>query len=226
MARAESSAPWSEGEGNHSRLCSWIGGRNVLADSIEIYPLTPDRWDDLAALFGRSGAMMGCWCMYWRMTSSDFSHTSSQQHREGFETLVRSGATAGLLAYVDGQPAGWCSVAPRSSYPRLAHSRTLTQLDDQPVWSIVCFFIKPSYRGQGLAAGLLQAAIGYGRQQGVPTLEAYPLDTAHAQIPDASAYMGTLDLYLSAGFHIARRIEAKGNARPRCIVRYDLTGSG
>ena len=93
---------------------------------VEIYLLTPDRWDDLATLFGKSGAMAGCWCMYWRMAPADFNQGSGQQHKEAFQALVAAGHMTGLLAYMDGQPAGWCSVAPRelSTARPLAHPQT------------------------------------------------------------------------------------------------------
>lgn len=36
-------------------------------------PLTPDRWADLAALFGPRGAFAGCWCMWWRQTPAEYA---------------------------------------------------------------------------------------------------------------------------------------------------------
>jgi GNAT superfamily N-acetyltransferase len=193
-----------------------------MKDELQIHPLTAARWDDLTVLFGKSGAMMGCWCMYWRLTSRDFNATSGQAHREALRVMVEGGNVPGLLAYVDGQPAGWVSIAPRESHARLVASRSLRPVDEQPVWSIVCFFIGREYRRQGLAADLVRAAVAYVREQGAPAVEAYPPDTAHSKIPESSAYMGTLDMFLDAGFHVVRRIEGKGNARPRCIVRQDL----
>ena len=190
--------------------------------TLEFQPLTADRWDDLAALFGRSGACYGCWCMFWRLSSTEFNATKAGQHEEALRALVAAGSVPGILAYVDGQPAGWCSIAPRHTYARLVLSRSLQPVDEQPVWSIVCFFIGRQYRGQGIAAGLLRAAVTYAGRQGAPAVEAYPPDTGHEIIPDTSAYMGTLDMFLEAGFHLVRRVEGKGNARPRCIVRSDL----
>ena len=40
---------------------------------LEILPLTPDRWDDVAALFGEGGDPKTCWCMYWRVRGKDWS---------------------------------------------------------------------------------------------------------------------------------------------------------
>jgi len=195
-----------------------------MQGDLEIHPLTAARWDDLAALFGKSGAMMGCWCMFWRLTSTDFNATTGQEHRQAFQALVEGGSVPGLLAYIDGQPAGWVSIAPRDTHARLVASRTLKPVDEQPVQSIVCFFIGRKYRSQGIVAELLRAAVAYAGEQGAPAVEAYPPDTEHEKIPDTSAYMGTLDMFLDAGFHIVQRVEGKGNARPRCIVRHELPG--
>jgi GNAT superfamily N-acetyltransferase len=195
---------------------------HTLDATLETHPLTAERWDDLAALFGRSGACYGCWCMFWRLTSTEFNTTKARQHEEAFRSLVEGGSVPGLLAYVDGQPAGWCSIAPRGTYARLVHSRSLQPIDERLVWSIVCFFIGRKYRGQGIAGALLKAAVRYAAEQGAPAVEAYPPDTAHARVADMSAYMGTLDMFLDSGFQVVRRVEGRGNARPRCIVRYDL----
>ena len=52
-----------------------------------------------------------------------------------------SGTTSGLVAYLDGEPVGWCAVEPRSAYPRLLRStrvpwdgRTENKNDDS-VWA-------------------------------------------------------------------------------------------
>jgi hypothetical protein len=69
-----------------------------MKGDLEIYPLTAARWDDLATLFGKAGAMMGCWCMFWRLTSAGFNATTGQEHRQAFHALVEGGSVPGLLA--------------------------------------------------------------------------------------------------------------------------------
>ena len=107
----------------------------------EIYPLTPERWDDFTALFGAHGAVGGCWCMYWRREGA-WQGKNGDANREQMRALVQGGAVTGLLAYAGGQAVGWVSVAPRGDYSALARSRVLAPVDEQPVWSIVCFFIR------------------------------------------------------------------------------------
>jgi hypothetical protein len=103
---------------------------------LEVHPVTPERWQDLEALFGERGACGGCWCMWWRLSRSQFEHQKGQQNREAFRAIVLSAEVPGLLAYKDGQPIAWCALAPRERYPVLERSRTLKRIDDEPVWSI------------------------------------------------------------------------------------------
>ena len=67
----------------------------------------------------------------------------------------------GVLAYVDGEAAGWCSVAPRSTYRRLMRSRTIPFVDDRDAWSIVCFVVRPAFRRRGLMHELLEGAVAH-----------------------------------------------------------------
>ena len=101
------------------------------------------------------------------------------ENRELLETAAKEQDHApGLVAYDDDAVVGWVSLGPREDYERLAYSKVLAPLDDKPVWSIVCFVVGRRSRGQGVAAGLLGAAIDYARDHGATTLEAYPVDVA------------------------------------------------
>jgi GNAT superfamily N-acetyltransferase len=129
--------------------------------AVEFFPLTPELWQDFEILFGKTGGTGGCWCMYWRLPNKDYEANKGDGNREKMHRLVNEGEVAGILAYVDGQPAGWCSIAPRERFPRLLTSRVFKALDDQPVWTVVCFFIAKGFRRQSLSTKLLQAAIEY-----------------------------------------------------------------
>src|SRR3989441_10443832 len=99
------------------------------------------RSDDLVTLFGKNGACAGCWCMWWRSPRWQWVKGKGEGNKRAMRKLVKDGAVTGLLAYADGAPVGWCAIAPRTDYPRLANSRTLKPVDDQAVWSITCFFV-------------------------------------------------------------------------------------
>jgi GNAT superfamily N-acetyltransferase len=131
--------------------------------------------------------------------------------------LVAGGGVPGLLAYAGAVPAGWCSVAPRETYAALERSRILKPVDDQPVWSVVCFFIAKAARRQGLTVALLRAAVDHARSRSARILEGYPKDLDAATTPDVFAWHGTASAFRQAGFtEVARR------APTRPIMRYEV----
>jgi len=162
--------------------------------------------------------------MYWRLRSSEFSAARVGELREGLHELAEAGDPAPGLVALDGERAvGWVSLAPRQAFARLQRSRTIPRLDDEPVWSVVCFVVSPGTRGQGVAGRLLAEAMSWARDQGAPTLEAYPVDAAPGQPvhPDA-AYTGTLDMFLRAGFRLVAATRSTAGGRPRVVVRAEL----
>ena len=182
----------------------------------DITPLAPGRWDDFEQLFGPRGACAGCWCMYWKLPRKDFTAGQGDQNRLAQIEIVASGRVPGLLAWVDGIPAGWVAVEPRENYPVLNNSRILKPLDDIPVWSVTCFFVARKYRSQGLTVALLKAAIEHVTKQGGKVVEGYPVEPREAgKMPPAFVYTGLASAFIQAGFtESARRSET------RPIMRY------
>lgn len=173
-----------------------------------IRPVSADSWDDFEALFGASGGYSGCWCMWWRLKSSEFEHNGNQGNKAAMQAIVADNQIPGLLAYLDREPVGWISLGPRSEFGRVGRSPLFKAVDDTPVWSIVCFFIHRAHRRQGVARALLDGAIDYARTQGAPVLEAYPVDVDAAnesQRADANLFTGTTDLFARAGFAVVQR---------------------
>jgi GNAT superfamily N-acetyltransferase len=164
-----------------------------------ILPLTTERWPDLETLFGPSGACMGCWCMWWRVRNKDFNQLGREGLKNGLRTLVHQGVEAGLIAYADATPAGWVTIAPRSQYVRLATSKLLAPVDDQPVWSMPCFFIHKSYRGKGLMRVLIQGAVDYARTHGATIIEVYPFES-QSQTSTMNIYTGVVSAFRDLGF--------------------------
>lgn len=177
----------------------------MVAD-LEFRPLTPENWDDFEHLFGARGACGGCWCMFFRLNQKDFDSYKGFANRQSMYDLVHSGKVPGILAYVAGQPAAWCAVAPRQEYSRLARSRIFKPIDDQFVWSVVCFFVARGYRRQGVTSRLLVAAIDFARSQGAKILEGYPEQPQKDKAPDVFLYTGIFSAFQKAGFQeVARR---------------------
>jgi GNAT superfamily N-acetyltransferase len=182
---------------------------------LKTHPVTPRRWDDFAKLFGSRGACGGCWCMWWRLTSAEFEKRKGAGNRRAMRTLVKSGRVPGLLAYRGREPVGWISVAPRDDFPRLATSRILKPVDDEPVWSVVCFFVAKEHRGQGVSVELLRAAIDFVRRKGGRMVEGYPVEPRKKRAPAVFVYTGLAAAYRQAGFRECARRSA---TRP--IMRY------
>lgn len=186
-------------------------------DSLELtfYPVTPERWGDLERLFGKRGAVGGCWCMWFRLKRSEFEQQKGEGNRQALKRLVDAGETPGILAYAGAEPIGWCSVGPREVYPVLDRSRNLKPVDGQPVWSIVCFFVAKQYRHRGISVRLLQAAVAYAASKGARIVEGYPVDPRKGETPDVFAYVGLESTFRKAGF-----VEALRRSETRPIMRY------
>jgi GNAT superfamily N-acetyltransferase len=170
---------------------------------ITFQPATPDKWNDIEALFGERGACGGCWCMVWRKTNAEYTKTKPANKKD-FKKLTTSGAPVGVLAYDNKTPIAWCSVAPREQFVRLETSRIYEPIDNQPVWSITCLFILSPYRNQGLSSKLIAAAADYAKKQGAKIVEAYPFDYNTKQ-PPPFIWTGIASAFVKAGFKEAAR---------------------
>jgi GNAT superfamily N-acetyltransferase len=193
---------------------------------IEIRPITQERMPDLALLFGEGGDPKWCWCASFRLRSADFRKANPESNSRVLEAAVRTtaeeGRSPGLIAYRASDPIGWVSLGPRDDFERLRHSRLLAPIDDEPVWSIVCFVVSRRARREGVAMALLEAAIDYARNNGARRLEAYPVETEGNRLPSANVYMGTLTMFKRAGFEVLERRKANKNSVTRPIVRLEL----
>jgi GNAT superfamily N-acetyltransferase len=182
---------------------------------LSVYPLTPDRWLDLVELFERRGPRgghrntpaYGCWCMWWR----DRALEHGTPKKRALEELVRAGRESGLVAYDDGEPVGWVSVAPREEYSALLRSPQYRPRDhDEHVWSIVCFAVDRYARGRGVTGALLEAAVAHACRNGAAIVEAYAHNTKRGD------YMGWRDLYLAHGFDVVRVANKRAIVRRPC----------
>jgi GNAT superfamily N-acetyltransferase len=190
---------------------------------LRIEPLTVDCFDDLAGLFREGGDPRWCFCMYWRLRGKDFSAATVAKNRARLRDLAAGPLAPGLVAYRGERAVGWCSLGPREDFERLERSRIIPRVDDQAVWSIVCFAVSKSARGEGVAVKLLDAASAWAGGHGAKILEAYPVETepGTAINPD-SAYMGTLPMFERAGFQVVSPTGATAAGRPRVVVRKRL----
>jgi GNAT superfamily N-acetyltransferase len=170
------------------------------APKLSFHPLTAERWPDLEKLFGKNGACAGCWCMWLRLTRSEFVQGKGDANRRAFRTIVESGEQPGILAYAAGEPVGWVAVAPRDKHPVWDRSRNFKRIDDAPVWSISCFFIARAWRHHGITRQLIAAAVAFARKRGGKVLEAYPVDGEKVSPESFPAWTGYLSAFAGAGF--------------------------
>lgn len=189
---------------------------------VEVHPLTTARFADVATLFDEGGDPKWCSCMYFRRPGTSWSNSTGAANRDGLRKLARSDPAPGLMGYRDGRPVGWVGLAPREDYDRLASSKLLAPVDDRPVWSIVCFVVSRSARGQGVASAMLAAAVDYARKHGARTIEAYPLAQESGRVSAADAYHGPQSMFERAGFSVVATRRWNAASRPRPIVRLEL----
>ncbi len=182
-----------------------------------IRPVTTERWSDLVELFGERGACGGCWCMWWRLARSAFEKGKGAGNRRALRKVVAAGREPGLIAYVGGAPAGWCSVAPREEFPVLSRSRVLAPVDDRSVWSVVCFFVAKPFRRTGLTAALIEGALAHARKRGASIVEGYPVEPGRGAMPDAFAWTGLASSFRAAGF-----VEVARRSATRPVMRFYL----
>ena len=144
--------------------------------------------------------------MWWRIKRKEFEKQQGAQNRTAMKAIVERNELPGILGYLDERPVAWCSVAPREAFPVLDRSPILKRVDDQPVWSIVCFFVDRRYRRQGISLHMLKAAVDYAADTGATIVEAYPVIPRKEQAPDMYLFTGLLSTFEQAGFvEVCRR---------------------
>ena len=163
---------------------------------LDFRPVTADTLADLERFSRGHGKFRYCSCMRWRMTSTEFRRSIKPKRIEALRGEVANGRSTGVLAYADGIPVGWCSIAPREEFRGLERYRKLTRIDDAAVWSVTCFFVDRQYRRRGLTVDLLEAAVRYASANGARVVEGYPVESTVASY----TYMGSPETFIRAGF--------------------------
>lgn len=181
---------------------------------IEVRPAT-GRFGDFMVVLGHSSMEAnGCWCMAYRD-----ARLSSGERSRFMQAQCETEPGPGVLVYVDDEVAGWCSVAPRETYRRLLHSRTIPILDPVDAWVAVCFVVRAGFRKHGLMHHLLAGAVDHARANGASVVEGYPVDTGGDRVDVISGYVGTVALFEAAGFVRASPTIAHSGGRDRWIMR-------
>jgi ribosomal protein S18 acetylase RimI-like enzyme len=189
--------------------------------TITIVPATAERFDDVEHALSGGGDGLSCQCQWWTLTNAQFQASDQQDRERMLRAQVVAQPSPALIAYVDGEAAGWVRVGPRTAQPRLSRTRdfaaTNESWDDPSVWAVTCFVVRKEHRGRGLNQQLLDAAIEHARDNGARVLEAYPNDTSLAKRPANELYRGILSVFENAGFREVARPKPE-----RVIVQLEL----
>jgi GNAT superfamily N-acetyltransferase len=182
--------------------------------AIKVRPLRRDDWPQVVALFGARGACGGCWCMFWRRPrgGAAWERSKGAANRRALKRLIAAGKVTALLAFAGREPVGWCSLGPRSDFPKLAHAPSLAVDAPPGAWVVNCFYLRPDQRGRGLGTRLLAAAQALAERKGASVLDGFPAKAPRTgRLAHAFAWTGVPAMFEANGFE---RVARPGQARP------------
>ncbi|MGV3479981.1 MAG: GNAT family N-acetyltransferase [Sphingobium sp.] len=200
---------------------------------IAIQPANLARRDELDAIFGARGEAYKCQCQRYKLAPGEsFGAVPVAERAERLSRQTRCGQTharetSGLVAWLDGEPAGWCAVEPRPAYAALLRVYRVPWIDrdedrsDAGIWAITCFHIRAGYRRRGISRALVRAAIDFARDRGAHAIEGYPMITEPGRdIPWGELHVGSHSIFAAAGF-----IQVSRPTPRRAVMRIDLRGA-
>jgi GNAT superfamily N-acetyltransferase len=196
--------------------------------AIRVVPANEASWDDLRAIFGTRGEPARCQCQWFKFHNAEWSSVPVDERASLLRSQTGCGhpearATSGLVAYLDGEPAGWCAVEPRTAYVRLLRARVpwsdrAEDKADDSVWAVTCFVTRTGFRRRGVSRSLAAAAVGFARDRGARAVEGYPLVTRPGEeLGWGELYVGSHGIFAAAGFTEVSRPTAR-----RAVMRIDF----
>jgi GNAT superfamily N-acetyltransferase len=195
--------------------------------AISIVPANEASWDDLQTVFGTRGQGARCQCQRYKLRARE-SFRSFPVEERAFRLREQtdcghpeSDTTSGLVAYLDGEPVGWCAVEPRTAYEGLVRNsrvpwegRAEDKADDS-VWAVTCLFTRAGFRKRGVSRALARAAVDFARERGARAIEGYPMTTKNVIAEEL--HVGTEGVFADAGF-----TEVSRPALRRIVMRVDF----
>ncbi len=202
--------------------------RMVTDAAITITPANQASCDDLQAVFGTRGDASRCQCQWFKIRDFQWRSVPVEERAERLREQTGCGhpgvrTTSGLVAYLDGEPAGWCAVEPRTAYVRLLFTRVpwtgrAEDKADDGVWAVTCFVTRTGFRRRGVSRALTAAAVDFARERGARAIEGYPMITHPGQeITWGELYVGSRSIFAAAGFTEASRPTPR-----RVVMRIDF----
>src|SRR3954468_10472615 len=199
----------------------------MMAPMISVVPASAASCGDLRTVFGTRGPAALCQCQRYKLRpreafrSFPVEERVRRLHEQTDCGRPESGTTSGLVAYLDGEPVGWCAVEPRPGYEGLLRvfrvpwdGRDEDKTDDA-VWAVTCLFARAGFRKRGVSRALARAAVAFARERGARAIEAYPIiaDNAIAE----ELHVGTPSVFADAGL-----VEVTRPTVRRVVMRLDF----
>lgn len=195
---------------------------------LTVLPANEASWEDLQAVFGTRGEPGRCRCQWFKVPAARWRALSIDERAAMLREQTECGdpeapATSGLVAYLDGEPVGWCAVEPRTEYPRLAGGRIPwagreESKDDAGVWSVTCFVTRVGYRRRGVSRALAAAAVQHARRRGARAVEGYPIIVEEGrELTWGELFVGSRSIFADAGFREVSRPTPR-----RAVMRVDF----
>jgi GNAT superfamily N-acetyltransferase len=194
---------------------------------ISVVPANEAGWVDLQTVLGSRGIASRCQCQRFKLHRREsFGGFPVEERAERLREQTNAGdpaadTTSGLVAYLDGEPAGWCAVEPRTAYRGLLRNNRVPwegrteDKADGGVWAVTCLFTRVGFRRRGVSHALALAAVDFARRRGARALEGYPIDSTNAMLEEL--LVGTPHVFADAGFAEVSRPTAR-----RLVMRIDL----
>lgn len=195
--------------------------------AISVVPANEASRDDLRTIFGTRGPASGCQCQRYKLRPRE-SFGSFPAEERAHRLLQQadcgnpgSDTTSGLVAYLDGEPAGWCAVEPRTAYAALVRQFRVPwdgraeDKADESVWAVTCVLARAGFRKRGVGRALVRAAADFARERGARALEGYPMITKN--VISEELHVGTVGMFADAGL-----VEVHRPAQRRAVMRVDF----
>jgi GNAT superfamily N-acetyltransferase len=201
-----------------------------MTPNLAIVPANEASCEDLQAVFGTRGTAATCQCQRYKLRPREaFRKFPVEERARRLRAQTNCGhpgseTTSGLVAYLDGEPVGWCAVEPRPAFTGLLRNNRVPwegrteDKTDESVWAVTCVFARAGFRGRGVAYALARAAVAFARERGARALEAYPLITQPGQkIAWDEIHVGTRSIFEAAGL-----TEVSHPTLRRLVMRIDF----
>jgi hypothetical protein len=191
-----------------------------IDERLSIEPLTLASWKKFETLFGREqGGNGGCWCMWWRLNRKEWQGLSKDRRRRTFKKIVAEKLPTGVILQDQGEPVGWCAVAPHALLPTFYRSRISYPIDSRPAWCISCFFVRAGHRRKGHMHNLVKGAIWFAKKNGAVALDAFPQEM-EKRASYVDTFVGVSSVFEKCGF---KKIASRGQFRS--AMRIELNTS-